>query len=151
MPNTPAAIGQGVTALVANPHASAAQRELCGQLMAAVGQVLWIDDEEHMHVITAMSGSGPAYVFYLIEVLAKAAIGNGLPEALAWPMARAMVAGSAALAASSEHAVEALRQQVTSPGGTTQAALEVLMAADGMQLLFERAVAAATRRSRELA
>lgn len=151
MPNTPAAIGQGVTALVANPHASAAQRELCGQLMAAVGQVLWIDDEEHMHVITAMSGSGPAYVFYLIEVLAKAAIGNGLPEAMAWPMARAMVAGSAALAASSEHAVETLRQQVTSPGGTTQAALEVLMAADGMQLLFERAVAAAARRSRELA
>ena len=151
MPNTPAAIGRGVTALVANRRASAAQRELCGALMAAVGDVLWIDDEEHMHAITAMSGSGPAYVFYLIEVMAKAAIRNGLPEALAWPMARATVAGSAALAASSEQAVEALRQQVTSPGGTTQAALEVLMAADGMQSLFERAVAAATRRSRELA
>jgi pyrroline-5-carboxylate reductase len=151
MPNTPAAIGQGVTALCANSHASTAQRELCGQLMAAVGQVLWIEDEEHMHAITAMSGSGPAYVFYLIEVLAKAAIGNGLPEALAWPMARATVAGSAALAASSEETVETLRRQVTSPGGTTQAALEVLMAPDGMQLLFERAVSAATQRSRELA
>ena len=151
MPNTPAAIGQGVTALFANPHAGARQRELCAELMAAVGQVLWIDDEEHMHAITALSGSGPAYVFYLIEVLAKAAIGSGLPEALAWPLARATVAGSAALAASSERPVEALRQQVTSPGGTTQAALEVLMAQDGMQPLFERAIAAATQRSRELA
>jgi pyrroline-5-carboxylate reductase len=151
MPNTPAAIGQGVTALFANPHASAGQRELCAALMAAVGQVLWIDDEEHMHAITAMSGSGPAYVFYLIEVMAKAAISTGLPEALAWPMARATVAGSAALAVASEQPVEALRQQVTSPGGTTQAALEVLMAPGGMQALFERAVAAATQRSRELA
>ena len=151
MPNTPAAIGRGMTALVANRHASAAQRELCGRLMAAVGDVLWIDDEEHMHAITAMSGSGPAYVFYLIEVLAKAGVANGLPEALAWPMARATVAGSAALAASSDETVETLRAQVTSPGGTTQAALEVLMAQDGMQPLLERAVTAATRRSRELA
>jgi pyrroline-5-carboxylate reductase len=151
MPNTPAAIGQGITALVANPRASAAQRELCTQLMAAVGQVLWIDDEEHMHAITAMSGGGPAYVFYLIEVMAKAAARSGLPEALAWPMARATVAGSAALAAASEQPVEALRQQVTSPHGTTEAALEVLMAPDGMQPLLERAVAAAAQRSRELA
>jgi pyrroline-5-carboxylate reductase len=98
-----------------------------------------------------VSGSGPAYVFYLIEVMAKAAIGSGLPQALAWPLARATVAGSAALAASSEQPVEALRQQVTSPGGTTQAALEVLMAPHGMQPLFERAIAAATQRSRELA
>jgi pyrroline-5-carboxylate reductase len=151
MPNTPAAIGQGVTALFANRHAGAGQRQLCAELMAAVGQVLWIDDEAHMHAITALSGSGPAYVFYLIEVMAKAAIGRGLPEALAWPLARATVAGSAALAASSEQPVEALRQQVTSPGGTTQAALEVLMAPNGMQPLFERALAAATQRSRELA
>jgi pyrroline-5-carboxylate reductase len=151
MPNTPAAIGRGMTALIANRHASAAQRELCAGLMAAVGEVLWIDDEEHMHAITAMSGSGPAYVFHLIEVLAKAAIHNGLPAALAWPMARATVAGSAALAAASEETVETLRQQVTSPGGTTQAALAVLMAPDGMQPLFERALAAAAQRSRELA
>jgi pyrroline-5-carboxylate reductase len=151
MPNTPAAIGQGVTALIANPHASAAQRELCGALMAAVGQVLWIDDEEQMHAITALSGSGPAYVFYLIEVMAKAAIRSGLPEALAWPMARATVAGSGALAAASAQTVEALRQQVTSPGGTTQAALQVLMAENGIQPLFDRAIAAGTARSRELA
>lgn len=151
MPNTPAAIGRGVTALVANRRTSAAQRELCGQLMAAVGEVLWVEDEEHMHAITAMSGSGPAYVFYLIEALAKAGVRNGLPEALAWPMARATVAGSAALAASSEETVEVLRQQVTSPGGTTEAALQVLMAPDGMQPLMERAVGAAARRSRELA
>ncbi|HEX5078965.1 MAG TPA: pyrroline-5-carboxylate reductase [Geminicoccaceae bacterium] len=151
MPNTPAAIGQGVTALFANGHASARQRELCAALMAAVGQVLWIDDEEQMHAITAMSGSGPAYVFYLIEVLAKAAIENGLPEGLAWPIARATVAGSAALAASSRETVETLRRQVTSPAGTTEAALKVLMAPDGMQSLFARALAAATQRSRELA
>jgi pyrroline-5-carboxylate reductase len=151
MPNTPAAIGQGVTALFANPHASEPQKELCASLMAAVGQVLWIDDEEHMHAITAMSGSGPAYVFHLIEVMAKAAIKSGLPEALAWPMARATVAGSGALAASSEHPVEELRRAVTSPGGTTEAALEVLMASDGAQPLFDRAVAAATQRSRDLA
>lgn len=151
MPNTPAAIGQGITALFANPHASAGQKELCAALMGAVGRVLWIDDEEQMHAITAMSGGGPAYVFLLIETLAKAAIRSGLPEALARPMARATVAGSGALAASSEQPVEQLRQNVTSPGGTTQAALAELMAADGMQPLFDRAIAAATRRSRELA
>jgi pyrroline-5-carboxylate reductase len=151
MPNTPAAIGQGVTALFANRHVSDRQRELCAGLMAAVGQVLWIDDEEHMHAITAMSGGGPAYVFHLIEVMANAAIKNGLPAALAWPMARATVAGSAALAASSEQPVEELRRDVTSPRGTTEAALAVLMAADAMQSLFDRAVAAAAQRSRELA
>jgi pyrroline-5-carboxylate reductase len=151
MPNTPASIGQGVTALFANPQASAQQKQLCADLMAAVGQVFWIDDEEQMHAITAMSGSGPAYVFHLIEVLAKAAIKSGLPETLAWPMARATVAGSAALAAQSEHQVEELRRHVTSPGGTTEAALGVLMAQDGMQPLFDRAVAAGTQRSRELA
>jgi pyrroline-5-carboxylate reductase len=151
MPNTPAAIGRGITALFANRHASERQRELCAALMTAVGQVLWIDDEEHMHAITAMSGGGPAYVFLLIEVLAKAAIRSGLPEALAWPMARATVAGSGALAASSDRPVEELRQNVTSPGGTTQAALGVLMAEDGIQPLFDRAIAAGTRRSHELA
>jgi pyrroline-5-carboxylate reductase len=151
MPNTPAAIGHGVTALFANPRASAAQRELCAGLMAAVGAVHWLDDEEQMHAVTAMSGSGPAYVFHLIEVLAEAGIRSGLPQALAWPMARATVAGSAALAARSDEPVEALRRQVTSPGGTTEAALAVLMAPDGMQALFDRAVAAATQRSRELA
>jgi pyrroline-5-carboxylate reductase len=151
MPNTPAAIGEGITALFANRHASERQKELCAALMAAVGQVLWLDDEEHMHAITAMSGGGPAYVFLLIEVLAQAAVRSGLPEALAWPLARATVAGSGALAAASGRPVEELRQNVTSPGGTTQAALGVLMAEDGIQPLFDRAIAAGTQRSRELA
>jgi pyrroline-5-carboxylate reductase len=151
MPNTPAAIGQGVAALVANRHASPAQKELCSSLMAAVGAVHWIDDEELMHAITAMSGGGPAYVFLLIETLAKAGIASGLPADVARPLARAAVAGSGALAAQSPEPVETLRQNVTSPGGTTQAALEVLMAGDGIQPLFDRAIAAATRRSQALA
>jgi pyrroline-5-carboxylate reductase len=151
MPNTPAAIGQGVTALYANADVSAAQRQLCEALMAAVGAVHWIDDEDQMHAITAMSGGGPAYVFLLIEALAKAGIACGLPRDLAWPLARATVAGSGALAAHSNEPVEALRRNVTSPGGTTQAALEVLMAKDGILPLFARAIAAATRRSHELA
>ncbi len=151
MPNTPAAIGQGVTALVANRHASAAQKELCASLMVAVGAVHWIDDEELMHAITAMSGGGPAYVFLLIETLASAGVASGLPAALALPLARATVSGSGALAAASPLPVEVLRRDVTSPGGTTQAALEVLMAADGIQPLFDRAIAAGTHRSHELA
>lgn len=151
MPNTPASIGQGVTVLVANRHASAAQKELCEVLMAAVGAVHWIDDEELMHAITAMSGGGPAYVFLLIETLARAGIASGLPADLAWPLARGTVAGSGALAARSSEPVEVLRRNVTSPGGTTEAALAVLMAEDGIQPLFDRAIAAGTRRSRELA
>jgi pyrroline-5-carboxylate reductase len=151
MPNTPAAIGRGVTALFDNPHVSPAQRELCSALMAAVGAVHWIDDEQQMHAITAMSGGGPAYVFLLIETLAKAGVASGLPEDLAWPLARATVAGSGALAAQSDEPVEVLRRNVTSPGGTTEAALAVLMAPDGIQPLFDRAIAAATRRSHELA
>ena len=151
MPNTPAAIGKGVTVLVANPHATVAHKALCEALMAAVGRVHWIEDEEHMHAITAMSGGGPAYVFLLIEALARAGIRSGLPDALAWPLARATVAGSGALAAESDERTEVLRQNVTSPGGTTQAALEVLMAENGIQPLFDRAIAAGTARSRELA
>ncbi len=151
MPNTPAAIGQGVTVLCANRHASVAQKELCAALMAAVGAVDWIDDEELMHAITAMSGGGPAYVFLLIETLARAGIASGLPAELARPLARATVAGSGALAGRSAEPVEALRKNVTSPGGTTQAALEVLMAEGGIQPLFDRAIAAGTRRSHELA
>jgi pyrroline-5-carboxylate reductase len=151
MPNTPAAIGQGVAALFANAHVTPAQRQLCSALMAAVGAVHWIEDEEHMHAITAMSGGGPAYVFLLIETLARAGVAAGLPDALAWPLARATVAGSGALAGGSEEPVEVLRQNVTSPGGTTQAALAVLMAPDGLQPLFDRAIAAGTQRSRELA
>jgi pyrroline-5-carboxylate reductase len=151
MPNTPAAIGRGVTALYANRHAAEGQKQLCEALLTAVGAVHWIDDEDHMHAITAMSGGGPAYVFLLIEALAGAGIERGLPADLAWPLARATVAGSGALAEQSDEPASVLRQNVTSPGGTTQAALEVLMAEGGMHALFGRAIAAATSRSRELA
>jgi pyrroline-5-carboxylate reductase len=151
MPNTPAAIGRGVAALYANGHVTEAQKQLCEALMTAVGTVHWIGDEDHMHAITAMSGGGPAYVFLLIEALAQAGIGCGLPEELAWPLARATVAGGGALAEASDEPASVLRQNVTSPGGTTQAALEVLMAAGGVHPLFERAIAAGTQRSRELA
>lgn len=151
MPNTPAAIGRGATALFANPQASDAQRSLAEALMTAVGEVHWLDDEEQMHAVTAMSGGGPAYVFLLIEALAKAGIAAGLPEALAWPMARTTVIGSAALAAASEEPAATLRKNVTSSGGTTQAALEVLMADDGVQPLFDRAMRAAAERSQQLA
>lgn len=151
MPNTPAAIGRGVSVLVANRNVSAPQKELCFTLMAAVGAAHWIEDEEHMHAITAMSGGGPAYVFLLIETLAKAGVASGLPGELAWPLARATVAGSGALAEASDEPVETLRRNVTSPGGTTEAALAVLMADNGIQALVSRAIAAASRRSRELA
>ena len=151
MPNTPAAIGRGVSVLIANANVSAAQRDLCHALLAAVGAVHWIDDEELMHAVTAMSGGGPAYVFLLIETLARAGVGNGLPTELALPLARATVAGSGALVDFSDASAEVLRRNVTSPGGTTQAALEVLMAENGLQPLLDRAIAAGTRRSRELA
>lgn len=151
MPNTPAAIGQGVSALFANPHASASQRDLCEALMAAVGAVHWIEDEAQMHAITAMSGGGPAYVFLLIETLAEAGVAAGLPKRLAESLARATVAGSGALAAAGTEPVATLRRNVTSPGGTTEAALAVLMAEDGLQPLFDRAIAAGTARSHELA
>jgi len=151
MPNTPAAIGRGATALFANANVGPEQKELCTALMSAVGTVHWIADESHMHAITAMSGGGPAYVFLLIETLARAGIESGLPEELAWPLARATVEGSGALSASSGEPVEVLRRNVTSPGGTTEAALSVLMADEGIQPLFDRAIAAAVERSRELA
>jgi len=151
MPNTPAAIGQGVSVLCANRRASDEQKALCETLMAAVGSVHRVEDEGLLHAVTAMSGGGPAYVFLLIETLARAGVRGGLPEDLAWPLARGTVIGSGALAAASQEPVEVLRQNVTSPGGTTAAALEVLMAEDGIQPLFDHAIAEAVRRSRELA
>ena len=150
MPNTPAAIGQGVSALVANTLVNKEQCALAEALMRAVGDVHWLEDEEQMHAVTAMSGGGPAYVFLLIETLAKAGIKNGLPDKLAWPMARATVIGSGALAAASDDEAAVLRKNVTSPGGTTQAALGVLMAEDGVQPLFDRAIATGAGRSKEL-
>lgn len=151
MPNTPAAVGRGITVAVPNGRVNAAQRRLAHDLLAATGAVEWVADEALMDAVTAVSGSGPAYVFYLAETLTKAGIAAGLPEALAATLARATVAGSGELLYRSPLDPGTLRQNVTSPGGTTAAALEVLMAPDGLESLMIRAVAAATKRSRELA
>jgi pyrroline-5-carboxylate reductase len=151
MPNTPAAIGRGITVAVAASNVSAAQRAVADALLRAIGSVEWVDDEALMDAVTAVSGSGPAYIFLLAEELARAGVEAGLPADLATTLARETVAGSGELLRRSEASSATLRQNVTSPGGTTAAALEVLMGPDGMQSLLTRAVAAATRRSRELA
>ena len=150
MPNTPAAVGRGMSVLCANDKATAAQKTLAGELMAAVGEVAWIEDEALMDAVTAVSGSGPAYVFLLIECLAEAGIEAGLSPDLAAQLARATVSGAGELARLSEEPAAQLRRNVTSPGGTTEAALKVLMAQDGLQPLLTRAVAAAAKRGREL-
>ena len=152
MPNTPAAIGRGITALIGNGAASQADMALAETLLAAVGQTVRLDAEDQMDAVTGVSGSGPAYVFHLIETLAAAGEAQGLSPDLALRLARATVAGAGALAEESQEDPAQLRVNVTSPGGTTQAALEVLMDAEtGFPALLERAVAAATRRARELA
>jgi pyrroline-5-carboxylate reductase len=151
MPNTPAAIGRGITVAVAATNVSAAQREVADALLRSTGSVEWIGDESLMDAVTAVSGSGPAYVFLLAEELARAGVEAGLPRELATKLARETVAGSGELLHRSELDSATLRQNVASPGGTTAAALEVLMAGDGMQSLLTRAVIAATRRSKELA
>jgi pyrroline-5-carboxylate reductase len=151
MPNTPAAIGRGITVAVAAGNVSAGQRALADSLLHATGAVEWVDDEALMDAVTAVSGSGPAYVFLLAEELARAGVAAGLPAALATRLARETVSGSGELLHRSELASATLRENVTSPGGTTAAALEVLMGADGIQSLLTRAVAAATKRSRQLA
>jgi pyrroline-5-carboxylate reductase len=151
MPNTPAAIGRGIAVAVAAKNVSAAQRAVADALLRAIGTVEWVDDEALMDAVTAVSGSGPAYVFLLAEELARAGVEAGLPAELATRLARETVAGSGELLRRSEASSATLRQNVTSPGGTTAAALEVLMGADGMQQLMIRAIAAATKRSKELA
>ena len=151
MPNTPAAIGRGITVAVPNAKVSARQRELVHALLSGTGAVEWIADEALMDAVTAVSGSGPAYVFLLAEALAQAGTAAGLPADLAARLARATVAGSGELLHRSPLDPATLRQNVTSPGGTTAAALDILMASDGLGALMDQAVAAATRRSRELA
>src|SRR3954453_4756324 len=151
MPNTPAAIGRAITVACPNPHVGPGQRFLCGRLLAAIGDSAWVEDEALMDAVTAVSGSGPAYVFLLIEALAAAGIEAGLPPDLSLRLARATVAGSGELALVSSETPARLRKNVTSPGGTTRAALDVLMAEQGLPELLDRAVAAATARSRELA
>ncbi|THD51796.1 MAG: pyrroline-5-carboxylate reductase [Bradyrhizobium sp.] len=151
MPNTPAAIGRGITVAVAANNVGAAQRAVADSLLRATGSVEWVEDEGLIDAVTAVSGSGPAYVFLLAEELARAGVAAGLPEALATKLARETVAGSGELLHRSELSSATLRHNVTSPGGTTAAALQVLMGPDGMQSLLTRAVAAATKRSKELA
>ena len=145
MPNTPAAIGRGITVAVAANNVSAAQRAIADALLRATGSVEWVDDENLMDAVTAVSGSGPAYVFLLAEELARAGVEAGLPAELATKLARETVAGSGELLHRSEQSSATLRKNVTSPGGTTAAALEVLMGDGGMQPLMIRAVAAATQ------
>jgi len=152
MPNTPAAVGQGITAIIGNAHAGAEALDLAEALLSAVGQVVRLASETQMDAVTAVSGSGPAYVFHLIETLAAAGVAQGLPEDLAMQLARATVAGAGALAEQADEDPAQLRVNVTSPGGTTAAALQVLMdEQDGFPALLRRAVKAAADRSKELA
>ena len=151
MPNTPAAVRQGITVACASAGVSAAEKKRCQELLEAVGQALWVEDEGLLDPVTALSGSGPAYVFLLVEAMAAAGSKLGLTPEMAMQLARATVAGSGELLRQSSEPASQLRVNVTSPGGTTAEALKVLMAADGIQPVFDKALAAASRRSKELA
>lgn len=151
IPNTPAAVGRGITAMAPNGHVSAGQLALATDLLSSIGEVVTVADETLIDAATAVSGSGPAYVFYLTECLAAAGVSSGLPEDVAIKLARATVAGAGELMRVSGLPAGTLRQNVTSPNGTTYAALQVLMAEGGLEPLMDKAIAAATRRSRELA
>jgi pyrroline-5-carboxylate reductase len=151
MPNTPAAVRQGVTVATASLTVTADQRALCGNLLRAIGLVEWVGQEDLLDPVTAVSGSGPAYVFLLAELMEQAAIEQGIAPELARVLARQTVAGSGALLGASTESAAELRKAVTSPGGTTEAALKVLMAPEVMPKALSSAIAAATRRSRELA
>lgn len=151
MPNTPSAIGRGMTVLCGNALVGGEQRAMGERLMGAVGAVSWIEDEALMDAVTALSGSGPAYVFHFAECLINAGIAAGLPAHLAERLARQTIAGAAELLQQSDSDPGKLRHQVTSPGGTTAAAMEVLMAEPGLRQLLADAVEAAAARSREMA
>ncbi|WP_119300492.1 pyrroline-5-carboxylate reductase [Dongia deserti] len=151
MPNTPAAVGRGMSVILKDPSIPAATLELCGQLLSAVGKVGWIDEEDQINAVTALSGGGPAYVYLLIEYLAEAGRAAGLPADLAMQLARETVVGSGELAYQSSESATKLREAVMSPKGTTIEALAVLMAPDGLQPLLTKAIAAATTRGREIA
>ncbi|SMF73936.1 pyrroline-5-carboxylate reductase [Neorhizobium sp. CSC1952] len=150
MPNTPAMIGRGVTGAYANPKVTDAQRNAVQSLLRVSGPVEWVASEADIDAVTAVSGSGPAYVFYLVECMAEAGRKAGLPADLAMRLARETVSGAGELLHQSPEDASRLRQNVTSPGGTTAAALAVLMAGDGMQPLFDKAIAAARERAEEL-
>jgi pyrroline-5-carboxylate reductase len=151
IPNTPSSIGRGITGAVGNAHTTPAKRAICDALLRAIGEVVWLEEEGLIDAVTAVSGSGPAYVFYLAECLAEAGTKAGLPPDLAQKLARWTVSGSGELLHRSDLPADVLRQNVTSPNGTTFAALQVLMADDGLAKLMREAVSAATKRSKELA
>jgi pyrroline-5-carboxylate reductase len=151
MPNTPGAIGQGITGVFAAKGVTAADKKRAGSLLAALGEILWVSKEALIDSVTAVSGSGPAYLFLMAEALTEAGVAEGLPRAQAEKFARATVSGAGALLAADRSPASALREAVTSPGGTTAAALYVLMAEDGLMGLMKRAVRAARKRAEELA
>jgi pyrroline-5-carboxylate reductase len=151
MPNTPAAVRRGVSVLLANDHVDAVQRDLCRRLLQAVGSVDWIDHEAEIDAVTAMSGSGPAYVFLMVEAMAAAGEALGLAPDLALRLARGTVVGAGELLHQSPLPAATLRRNVTSPNGTTAAALQVLTTPPGLPDLMTRAMAAAARRAAELA
>ena len=151
MPNTPGSIGEGISALYAAPNATRADRKLAESLLAALGEIVWVKRETDIDTVTAVSGSGPAYVFLLVECLEEAARREGLPPSIAHRLARKTIIGAGALLKADDAPAEALRRNVTSPHGTTEAALNVLMAKNGLAPLIKRAVSAARRRARELA
>jgi pyrroline-5-carboxylate reductase len=151
MPNTPAAVGRGITGCAASPEVSDTQKKLATDLLSSIGRVEWVASEDLIDAVTALSGSGPAYVFHLVEAMAEAGEKAGLPADLAMRLARATVEGAGELLhCEPQTPASVLRQNVTSPGGTTAAALEVLMAENGMRPLLTKAVAAARRRAGEL-
>jgi pyrroline-5-carboxylate reductase len=150
MPNLPASIGHGMTVAVANSNVEAVARDECTELLEAVGKVGWTEKESDIDAVTAVSGSGPAYVFLMIEALASAGESEGLERGLALQIARETVKGAGLLAATSQLSPKILRENVTSPGGTTKAALDVLMKDGGLSDLMDEAVKAATNRSRDL-
>jgi pyrroline-5-carboxylate reductase len=150
MPNTPGAIGRGITALHASENLRKSERRIVDALVAPLGDTVWLDDEKLMNAVTALSGSGPAYVFLLAEALAAAGCDNGLDAVTADRLARATIAGAGALLEADRRSSATLRQDVTSPGGTTEAALKILMGPNGLRPLIKNAVKAAARRSKEL-
>ncbi len=151
MPNTPAAVGQGITAIIGNANTGPADLDLAEHLLSAVGQVVRLESEAEMDAVTGVSGSGPAYVFYMIDAMAAAGVAQGLSPELAMQLAKSTVAGAGALAMQAEDTPEQLRVNVTSPNGTTQAGLEVLMETSaGLSPLIAKTVEAATTRSKEL-
>ena len=151
MPNTPGSIGEGISALYAPPNATLAERKLAESLLAALGETVWVKREADIDTVTAVSGSGPAYVFLMVECLAAAARKEGLPTDVALKLARKTIIGAGALLKADPAPAEELRRNVTSPKGTTEAALKILMARNGLEPLIKKTVSAARRRARELA